>query len=94
MYYYSKEQELDHQVRQVSPKRTLPRDVRMAYAYNRNAPKKITCLKNGDPVQRHIVLINRRTAQTFEQILSDLSGMFQFAVRKLYAIDGTRVRLT
>ncbi|CAL1540914.1 unnamed protein product [Lymnaea stagnalis] len=65
-----------------------PRDQRMAEAYNRTQPKKITVLKNGEPTIRHVVLINRRTAQTFEQILSDLSGMFAMAVRKLYTMEG------
>ncbi|XP_012939779.1 lipoxygenase homology domain-containing protein 1 isoform X2 [Aplysia californica] len=84
------EQEFENEARYVG-RQTLPRDARMAYAYNRNQPKKITCLKNGDPVVRHVVLINRRTAQTFEQILSDLSGMFLMAIRKLYTIEGKKI---
>lgn len=71
--------------------RNIPRDQRMAEAYNRTQPKKLTVLKNGDPAVRHVVLINRRTAQTFEQILSDLSGMFGLAVRKLYTMEGKAV---
>ena len=67
------------------------REKRMAYDYNRSQPKKVTVLRNGDPTQRHILLINRRTAQTFDQILSDVSEMFRTAMRKLYTIDGKRV---
>ncbi|KAK3777632.1 hypothetical protein RRG08_021747 [Elysia crispata] len=67
------------------------RDARMADAYNRAQPKKITVLKNGEPTVHHVVLINRRTAQMFEQILSDISGMFSMAVRKLYTVEGRRI---
>ncbi|GFR86808.1 lipoxygenase-like protein domain-containing protein 1 [Elysia marginata] len=67
------------------------RDARMADAYNRAQPKKITVLKNGEPTIHHVVLINRRTAQMFEQILSDISGMFSMAVRKLYTVEGRRI---
>ena len=67
------------------------RDARMADAYNRAQPKKITVLKNGEPTIHHVVLINRRTAQQFEQILSDISGMFSIAVRKLYTVEGRKV---
>ncbi|KAI8774235.1 lipoxygenasey domain-containing protein 1 [Biomphalaria glabrata] len=69
----------------------LPRDHVMANAYNRTQPKKLTVLKNGEPSIRHVVLINRRTAQTFEQILADLSGMFGMAVRKLYTLEGKSI---
>ena len=63
----------------------------MATVYNRNQPKKITVLKNGDPTYRHVVLLNRRTAQQYEQVLADLSEMFSFAVRKLCTTEGKRV---
>ncbi|XP_048764444.2 lipoxygenase homology domain-containing protein 1-like isoform X2 [Ostrea edulis] len=63
----------------------------MATVYNRNQPKKITVLKNGDPTYRHVVLLNRRTAQQFEQVLHDLSEMFKFAVRKLCTTEGKKV---
>ena len=68
------------------------REQKMANAYNRSQPKKITVLRNGDPTHRHILLINRRTAQTFDQILSDLSEMFQNAVRRLHTMEGRKVR--
>lgn len=68
------------------------REQKMANAYNRSLPKKITVLRNGEPTQRHILLINRRTAQTFDQILSDLSEMFQTAIRRLHTMEGRKVR--
>lgn len=63
-------------------------------SYQANAiygPKKITVMRNGEPTDRHIVLLNRRTAQTFEQVLADMSDMFKIAVRKIFTIDGRRV---
>ena len=66
----------------------------MSTVYNNNAPKKVTVLRNGDPTQRHVMLLNRKTAQTFEQVLGDLSDMFKFAVRKLYTINEKKVFMT
>ena len=54
-------------------------------------PKKIRVMKNGEPSYSQMLLLNRRTAQTFDQVLSDISDMFKFAVRKLYTIEGRPV---
>ena len=54
-------------------------------------PKKITVVKNGEPTIRHTVLLNRRTAQSFEQILDDMSGMFYMAVKRMWTVDGRSV---
>lgn len=59
--------------------------------YTRIPPKKLTVMKNGEPDIKHCVLLNRRTAQTFEQVLKTLSELFFFAVRKLYTIEGNVV---
>lgn len=69
----------------------IKREYDMATVYSRNQPKKVTVLKNGEPTSQHVVLLNRRTAQTFEQILEDLSGMFGMAVYRLYTTEGRRV---
>lgn len=61
------------------------------YPY-RNAPKKITVIKNAEPSERHVILLNRRTLQTFEQILDDLSEMFHMAVRRIFTAGGRAVR--
>ena len=61
--------------------------------YTRNPPKKVTVMKNGEPDVKHTVLLNRRTAQTFEQVLKTLSELFFFAVRKLYTIEGQVVSI-
>ncbi|XP_013396607.1 lipoxygenase homology domain-containing protein 1 isoform X2 [Lingula anatina] len=54
-------------------------------------PKKITVMKNGFPHERHVIMLNRRTAQTFEQVLDDMSDLFRIAVRRLFTTDGKLV---
>ncbi|XP_052774352.1 lipoxygenase homology domain-containing protein 1-like isoform X2 [Mya arenaria] len=63
----------------------------LSNVYSRLPPKKTTVMKNGEPDVKHTLLLNRRTAQTFEQVLTTLSDLFQFAVMKLFTIDGTVV---
>lgn len=65
----------------------------LSRVYTRVPPKTTTVMKNGDPDTKHSVLLNRRTAQTFEQVLKDLSETFRFAIRKLYTIDGEPVSI-
>lgn len=69
----------------------VKRDYDMTSVYNRNQPKKVTILRNGEPTNRHVMLFNRKTAQNFEQILKDLSDMFKTAIWRLYTIEGRRV---
>ena len=56
-------------------------------------PKKITVIDQDRPTQRHIILLNRKTAQTFEQVLEDMSEMFQMPCKRLYTLDGRPVGL-
>ncbi|XP_074641254.1 lipoxygenase homology domain-containing protein 1-like [Tubulanus polymorphus] len=57
-----------------------------------HSPKKITVIRNGEPLDKHIILLNRRTAQSFEMILDDMSYLFKMPAKRLYTIDGVRVR--
>ena len=68
-----------------------PRNDADVYPY-RNAPKKITVMKNVEPSKRHVLLLNRRTLQTFEQVLNDLSEMFRMPVRRIFTAGGRPVR--
>lgn len=56
-----------------------------------NVPKKLTVVRNGDPLTKHRLLLNKKTAQTYEQLLSDLGGMFGEPIKKLYTVDGKKV---
>jgi retinitis pigmentosa 1 len=83
---------LKEDIRYKEPKfKRFKREYDMTSVYNRNQPKKVTILRNGDPTNRHVMLFNRKTAQTFDQILEDLSEMFKTAVWRLYTIEGRRV---
>jgi hypothetical protein len=55
------------------------------------SPKKVRVYRNGDPSEHHVLLLNRRTAQSFEHVMDDLSGMFSFQCAKLYTQDGKPV---
>ncbi|XP_014852398.1 PREDICTED: oxygen-regulated protein 1-like [Poecilia mexicana] len=54
-------------------------------------PKKLTVIKNRDPTVRRTIVLQRRTAPTFDALLDYLSQILQFPVLKLYSTDGRRV---
>uniref|UniRef100_A0A672Z0I9 Doublecortin domain-containing protein n=1 Tax=Sphaeramia orbicularis TaxID=375764 RepID=A0A672Z0I9_9TELE len=54
-------------------------------------PKRLTVIKNKDPMVKRTVVLQRRTAPTFEALLDYLSHILQFPVLKLYTTDGRRV---
>lgn len=54
-------------------------------------PKKLEVLKNRDPSVRRTIVLQRRTAPTFDALLDYLSQILQFPVLKLYSTDGRRV---
>lgn len=54
-------------------------------------PKRLVVFKNRDPGTKRIVVLQRRTAPTFEALLEYLSQVMQFPVAKLYTADGRRV---
>ncbi|XP_032420830.1 LOW QUALITY PROTEIN: oxygen-regulated protein 1 [Xiphophorus hellerii] len=54
-------------------------------------PKKFTVIKNRDPTVRRTIVLQRRTAPTFDALLDYLSQILQFPVLKLYSTDGRRV---
>ncbi|KAJ8032797.1 Oxygen-regulated protein 1 [Holothuria leucospilota] len=54
-------------------------------------PKKIMIMKNGDIQTKHMMLLNRRTAQNFEDILQDISEIFKLPVKKLCTPDGSKI---
>lgn len=67
------------------------RDPQMAYAYVSTTPKKVTIMRNGDPTNRHVMIFNRRTAQTFEQVMDDIGETVRMAARRLYTTKGVQV---
>jgi len=57
------------------------------------SPKKIVVLHQdqGYTIQKHTLLLSKRTSQTFEQVLNDLSCMFKAPVRNMFTADGAQV---
>ena len=87
----------ESQIEQVEPTSSRTRrafePVNRKGLYNIQPPKKIEVIRNGDPSQKHVILLNRRTAQTFEQILEDLGQMFQMPAKKMFTLQGRAVSL-
>eukprot|EP00064_Thunnus_orientalis_P006614 superscaffoldBa00000695_g6632 len=54
-------------------------------------PKKLVVIKNRDPTVKRTIVLQRRTAPTFEALLDYLSQVLQFPVLKLYSADGRRI---
>ncbi|XP_033100844.1 oxygen-regulated protein 1-like [Anneissia japonica] len=54
-------------------------------------PKKIMVMRNGDVHTKHMMLMNRRTAQSFEDVLADISEIFRTPVKKLYSAEGMKI---
>jgi len=53
--------------------------------------KKVVVVCDGDVIQKQTLLLYKRTSQTFEQVLEDLSGMFRVPVRNMFTVDGVQV---
>ncbi|XP_071347543.1 oxygen-regulated protein 1 [Trachinotus anak] len=54
-------------------------------------PKKLVVIKNRDPTVQRMIVLQRRTAPTFDSLLDYLSQILQFPVLKLYSTEGRRV---
>ncbi|XP_057680471.1 oxygen-regulated protein 1-like [Corythoichthys intestinalis] len=54
-------------------------------------PKRLVVFRNGEPSNKHTVVLQKRTATTFEWILEYISELLQFPVVKLHTADGRRV---
>ncbi|KAF7222267.1 oxygen-regulated protein 1-like [Nothobranchius furzeri] len=54
-------------------------------------PKKLVVIKNRDPTVKRTIVLQRRTAPTFDALLDYLSQILQFPVLKLYSTEGRRV---
>ncbi|XP_077414768.1 uncharacterized protein LOC144044311 isoform X2 [Vanacampus margaritifer] len=54
-------------------------------------PRRLVVIKNKDPNVRRTIVLQKRTAPTFDALLDYLSQILQFPVLKLYSIDGRRI---
>ncbi|XP_077393728.1 uncharacterized protein LOC144030932 [Festucalex cinctus] len=54
-------------------------------------PRRLVVIKNKDPNVRRTIVLQKRTAPTFDALLDYLSQILQFPVLKLYSVDGRRI---
>nr|XP_061785917.1 oxygen-regulated protein 1-like [Nerophis lumbriciformis] len=54
-------------------------------------PKRLVVIRNKDPTLRRTIVLQKRTAPTFDALLDYLSQILQFPVLKLYSVDGRRI---
>ncbi|XP_060083246.1 lipoxygenase homology domain-containing protein 1-like [Ylistrum balloti] len=82
----------DSRLRESKVRKTGKRDPQMAYAYYYSMPKKVTIMRNGDPTNRHVMIFNRKTAQTFDQVRDDMGDVVKCSAMRIYTIDGKEIR--
>lgn len=76
---------------QVTPRRPVWMTGSDHVLYHSKMPKKIVVSVSGEPERTQTLLLYRRTVQTFEQVLKDLSEMFEMQVKKMFTMDGRTV---
>ncbi|XP_056277691.1 oxygen-regulated protein 1 [Pseudoliparis swirei] len=54
-------------------------------------PKRLVVIRNRDPFVKRTIVLQRRTAPTFDALLDYLSQILQFPVLKLFSMDGRRI---
>uniref|UniRef100_A0A8D3C9J8 Doublecortin domain-containing protein n=1 Tax=Scophthalmus maximus TaxID=52904 RepID=A0A8D3C9J8_SCOMX len=65
--------------------------VRVTARVTVRTPKRLLVIKNKDPAVKRTIVLQRRTAPTFDSLLDYLSQILQFPVLKLFSPDGRRV---
>lgn len=69
------------------------RPVRVIERVAVRTPKKLEVINNRDPAIKRTIVLQRRTAPTFDALLDYLSQILQFPVLKLFSTDGRRVSI-
>ena len=54
-------------------------------------PKKITVLRDDAREEKHVILLNRRMTQSFEDVLGDIRGIFQTPITHMFTLGGKPV---
>lgn len=54
--------------------------------------KKVVLVKNSDPSMRRTIVLHRRNLRSFGLFLEELSALMQYHIRKLYTLEGSKVR--
>ena len=70
------------------------KDTRRIHSHPKNTinkPKRIVVFKNGDVHMKHMVLLNPRSKYEFDNLMMDITDMFQMRVLKLFTTEGFKV---
>lgn len=59
---------------------------------NHRYNKKVVLVKNSDPSIRRTIVLHRRNLRSFGLFLEELSALMQYHIRKLYTLEGCKVR--
>ncbi len=54
--------------------------------------KRVVLVKNSDPSFRKTIVLNRRSLRSLGLFLEEVSELMQYHIRKLYTLDGRKVR--
>lgn len=54
--------------------------------------KRVTLVKNSDPSFSKTIILHRRSLRSFGLFLEEVSELMQYHIRKLYTLDGRKVR--
>ncbi|KAG9274050.1 hypothetical protein AMEX_G10855 [Astyanax mexicanus] len=79
-------------IRHQSPgPRSARRARRNEHAALLHTPKRLVVFRNGDPEEKHTLMLQKRTTHSFEALLGLVSETMHFPVLKLHTPDGRRV---
>uniref|UniRef100_A0A8C7DK03 Doublecortin domain-containing protein n=1 Tax=Oncorhynchus kisutch TaxID=8019 RepID=A0A8C7DK03_ONCKI len=67
--------------------------VSLASVHTPTRQRRILLVRNSDPAVRRSVILSRRSARSFRVFLDGISEIMQCHVRKLYTLEGRKVRL-
>lgn len=79
------------QQRQSPGPRSTRRARRNEHAALLHTPKRLVVFRNGDPEEKHTLMLQKRTTHSFEALLGLVSETMHFPVLKLHTPEGRRV---
>lgn len=62
------------------------------HEHHQRHSKRLVLVKNSDPSSRKTIALHRRSLHSFGLFIEEVSELMQYHVRKLYTLDGRKVR--
>ncbi len=69
-----------------------PEEPALGHQHHHRHPKRIVLIKNNDPTVRRSIILSRRTARSLCVFMDEISELMQCHVKKLYTLEGRKVR--